>query len=98
MAAWRLCLVACGLHRRRHHPLHHGNPGKYILVHVVASRDDAGDVHAVASPASASPTHVGVISSPGTASDYAMAFDHALRVLYLFESETDTAGRVWALE
>jgi cysteine-rich repeat protein len=62
---------------------------KYLYV-----RNDLGDVHAIKDPASASPVHVGAITTLGTTSDYAMTFDKADGVLYLFETETDSAGRI----
>jgi len=57
-------------------------------------RDALGDVHAIASPAAATPIHIGVVSSLGTTSDYAMTFDKTDGSLYLFETETDAAGRI----
>ncbi|MBK8257398.1 MAG: hypothetical protein IPK82_32610 [Polyangiaceae bacterium] len=41
-----------------------------------------------------SPTHIGAISTLGTSSDYAMTFDKSGGVLYFFETDTDTAGRI----
>ncbi|MDX2012079.1 MAG: myxococcus cysteine-rich repeat containing protein [Myxococcaceae bacterium] len=53
-----------------------------------------GDVHAVVNPASGTPVHIGAITTIGDGSDYGMAYDRTRRVLYLFETDTDTAGRV----
>lgn len=61
-------------------------------------RSATGDVHAVIDPASASPVHIGAISTLGTSSDFAMTFDKADGVLYLFETETDSAGRIVRIE
>ena len=61
-------------------------------------RNALGDVHAVIGPASASPVHVGAISTLGTSSDYAMSYDKADGSLYLFETETDAAGRIVRLQ
>jgi cysteine-rich repeat protein len=61
-------------------------------------RASTGDLHAVIGPASASPIHIGAISTLGTASDFAMTFDKSDGSLYLFETETDSAGRVVQLQ
>jgi len=61
-------------------------------------RDALGDVHAVVAPASGGFTHLGAISTLGTTSDFAMTYDKATRVIYLFETETDVAGRVVMLD
>lgn len=60
---------------------------------VVYVRSADGDTFAIVSPASASPTPV-IINTLGTASDRGMTYDHAAHALYLFETETDSAGRI----
>ncbi len=55
-------------------------------------RDGDGSIHAVVAPASATPTHVGAITTLGTTSDYAMTFDKLDGALYFFETETDANG------
>jgi hypothetical protein len=62
------------------------------------ARDDAGDVHVIVDPAGPSPRHLGVLSTLGDSSDWAMAFDHAAGALVLFESETVTTGRFVRLD
>jgi hypothetical protein len=57
-----------------------------------------GDVHAILNPATAGTTHLGPISTLGTSNDYGMTYDQANGVLYLFETESDSAGRVVMLE
>jgi len=57
-------------------------------------RSASGDVHAIVNPASATPVHIGAISTIGDLNDFGMAYDRVRRVLYLFESDTDTAGGV----
>jgi hypothetical protein len=61
-------------------------------------RADDGDVHAIIGPAGSSFNHIGAISTLGGSSDYGMTYDQANGVLYLFETETDSAGRVVMLE
>ena len=53
-----------------------------------------GDVHAIVDPQSPVPVSVGAILTLGTTSDYAMAYDKVDGSLYLFETETDSAGRI----
>lgn len=62
------------------------------------ARDANGSIHAVVQPASATPTHIGEISSLGTTSDYAMTFDQATGSLYFFETETVSAGRILRID
>jgi hypothetical protein len=57
-----------------------------------------GDTHAIVQPASATPVHVGVINSLGTISDYAMTYDKANGALYIYETESDTTGRIVRIE
>jgi len=51
-------------------------------------------VHAILSPASATPLHIGPILSLGHYQDYAMTLDRSTNSLFLFESETDPDGRI----
>jgi hypothetical protein len=60
--------------------------------------DALGDVHAIVDPGLASFAHLGVISTLGTTSDFAMTYDKADGVLYIFETESDTAGRIVRLQ
>jgi hypothetical protein len=61
-------------------------------------RDDLGDVRVIVDPAGASPRHLGVVSTLGDGTDFAMAYDHAEGALVLFESETVTTGRFVRLD
>jgi hypothetical protein len=70
----------------------------YVAANHVYVRDVTGDLHAIANPGGASPVHIGVISNLGTGSDYAMAYDQAGAAIYMWESETVTAGRIVKLE
>jgi hypothetical protein len=56
-----------------------------------------GDIHVVANPAAVA-LHGGPISTLGSNSDYAMAYDTALNVIYFFETESNMAGRVRRLQ
>jgi hypothetical protein len=51
-------------------------------------------VLAVANPGTAAPLFLGPILRLGTTADYAMTYDSADNAIYLFESETDTNGRI----
>ena len=66
---------------------------KYLYV-----RDALGNVHAVVDPGSATSVHIGAISTLGTSSDFAMTYDASTSSLYLFETETDAAGRIVRLQ
>jgi hypothetical protein len=55
-------------------------------------RNDAGDVEAIIDPAGASPFYLGPVIDRGTSNDYAMTIDPATGALYLFETESNTAG------
>lgn len=57
-----------------------------------------GDTHAIVQPASATPVHIGAINTLGTTSDYAMTYDKANGALYIYETETDSAGRIVRIE
>lgn len=57
-------------------------------------RENGGDLRVVANPASATPLDLGIINTLGTTSDYAMTYDHALDVIYLYETETNSAGNI----
>lgn len=59
---------------------------------------DPSTVQAIAAPASPAPLHVGVISTLGAAGDRGMVFDRGENALYLFETETDAAGRLVRIE
>lgn len=61
-------------------------------------RDAIGDIHVFASPAGATPTALGVISTLGAPSDYGMTFDETTGALYFFETESDAAGRIVRLD
>jgi hypothetical protein len=56
-----------------------------------------GDIHVVANPAAVA-LHGGPISTLGTSSDFAMAYDTSLNVIYFFETESNMAGRVQRLQ
>ena len=56
-------------------------------------RDGDGNVH-VADIGGTSPTHIGVLSSIGRSGDIAFTFDPAGPAIYLFETESDTTGRI----
>ena len=51
-------------------------------------------VLAVVNPGSAEPLFIGPILRLGTTGDYAMTYDSADNAIYLFETETDTNGRI----
>ena len=68
------------------------NPGHLYV------RDANGDVHALVGPASATPIHLGAISTLGETADYAMTLDKSDGSIYIFETETDTAGRIVKLQ
>lgn len=57
-----------------------------------------GDTHAIIQPASATPTHIGAVNTLGTTSDYAMTYDKVNGALYIYETETDSAGRIVRIE
>jgi hypothetical protein len=57
-----------------------------------------GDTHVIVQPGSANPAHLGVINTLGTTSDYAMAYDKVAKALYVFETESDAAGRILRIE
>lgn len=56
-------------------------------------RDSEGNVH-VADIGGATPAHLGVLSSIGRSGDIAFTFDPAGPAIYLFESESDSTGRI----
>ncbi|MEZ4311066.1 MAG: hypothetical protein R3F14_23735 [Polyangiaceae bacterium] len=70
----------------------------YVSPQYLYARDAVGDVHAIVDPAGANPVHVGAISTLGTSSDYAMTYDQATSSIYIFETETDSAGRIVRLQ
>lgn len=51
-------------------------------------------VHAVMNPGGPSPVHVGPITTLGLTGDYAMTYDHMDNVIYLYETETNSAGNI----
>lgn len=55
------------------------------------------DIHVIVSPGQ-NATHLGVISTLGGVSDYAMAYDHDDDVLYFYEGESDSAGRIHRMD
>ncbi|MBK9263480.1 MAG: hypothetical protein IPM54_27200 [Polyangiaceae bacterium] len=61
-------------------------------------REYGGDTHVILQPGSASPAHLGAINTLGTTSDYSMTYDKVGGALYLFETETDSAGRIVRIE
>ncbi|WP_437677779.1 DUF4215 domain-containing protein [Sorangium sp. So ce131] len=56
-------------------------------------RDAVGDVRVVADPGG-TPLELGVLSTLGSAEDRAMTYDAAANTIYLYETETNAAGRV----
>lgn len=56
------------------------------------------DIHVIVSPGQPNATHLGVISTLGGSADYAMVYDQADDVLYFYESESDSAGRLQRME
>jgi hypothetical protein len=62
------------------------------------ARDDDGNLHVFADPGGASPRHLGIVSTLGDSSDYAMAYDAVAGALILFESETVSTGRFVRLD
>ena len=56
-------------------------------------RDSEGNIH-VADIGGAAPAHLGVLSSIGRSGDIAFTFDPAGPAIYLFESESDSTGRI----
>lgn len=56
-----------------------------------------GNIEAFVDPAG-NAAYLGPVSTAGTGSDYAMTFDEAGGVIYLFETETSATGRVHQLQ
>jgi hypothetical protein len=60
-------------------------------------REYGGDIHVIANPGGAA-SHLGVLSTLGDTSDYAMGYDAADNSIYFYETESLTTGRVWKLQ
>ena len=70
----------------------------YMSAQHLYVRDAVGDVHAVIAPGSASPIHVGAISTLGGSADYSMTYDQAGSAIYMWETETVASGRILKLQ
>ncbi|HJL17701.1 MAG TPA: Ig-like domain-containing protein [Sandaracinaceae bacterium LLY-WYZ-13_1] len=59
---------------------------------------DSGELHVVIDPAGTDPLYIGAVNRLGTSSDYAMTYDRDANAIYIFETETDSTGRIVRIE